>query len=166
MKKFLNIFTTLMLAVLATSCLERNLEELETFSGADITGLQGCYWRYYGTETNPGSGELEVKQVRIASGHWEVTSETETAAEAQFDIQFNQNFPKDQRPKFTTKQLMVVFNISQAAVIKPIEGAPVLGKPGDWSKPNKYEVTAADGTKKIWTVKLDEILSPEILEDY
>ncbi|WP_410520867.1 DUF5018-related domain-containing protein [Bacteroides cellulosilyticus] len=27
-----------------------------------------------------------------------------------------------------------------------------MGKPGDWSKPNKYEITAADGSKKVWTI--------------
>lgn len=166
MKKVLSIFAVLMLAVSVTSCLKNNLEELDTFSGADITGIQGCYWRYYGTGTNPGSGEQEVEQVRILSGNWEVSNETETSAEATFDIQFDGNFPKSQRPKFTTREMIVVFNISQAAVIKPLEGSPELGKPGDWSKANKYEVTAANGKKKIWTVSLDEIFNSYILEDY
>lgn len=44
--------------------------------------------------------------------------------------------------------------ISTAARIFPIEGSPVLGTPGDWSKENKYEVMAVDGTKKIWTIKV------------
>lgn len=166
MKNLLRIFAALILMAFASSCLENNLEELDEFSDAEITGIQGCYWRYYGTEKNPGSGEQKVEQVRIASGNWEIVNDSETAAEANFDIQFNDNFPKSQRPKFNTKELVVVFNISQAAVITPLEDSAVLGKPGDWSKPNKYEVKAADGKTKIWTVSLDEILNSEILDDY
>lgn len=44
--------------------------------------------------------------------------------------------------------VVVSLNISTAAMIQPIDGAAVLGKPGDWSKPNKYEITAADGSKR------------------
>lgn len=163
MKKFLRILTAFFLAVFTTSCLDSNLEDLPEFSDAKITGVQGCYWRYYGANTNPGSGEKEVLQVRIASGNWTVLSETDDAAEANFDIQFSTSFPESERSTFSTSKLVVVFNISQAAVIKPLEGSATLGVPGDWSKPNKYEVTAADGSKKIWTVSLDEIFNKEIV---
>lgn len=166
MKKLLNILTAMLLAFFSTSCLTSNLDDLEEFEDANITGIQGCYWRYYGSETHPGSQDVEIKQVRIASGNWTITKESETNPEANFDIQFSQNFPKAERPKFNTNQLVVVFNISQGAVIKPIEGSATLGVPGDWSKPNKYEVTAANGTKKIWTVSLDEIFNKDILSDY
>lgn len=163
MKKLLRILTVLCLAVLTSSCLTHGLKDLKEFSGADITGLQGCYWRYYGTNVNPGSGEKEVLQVRIASGIWTVTNETENSADATFVIQFSDSFPMSERSTFSTKNMVVVFNISQAAVIKPIEGSATLGVPGDWSKPNKYEVRAADGTKKIWTVSLAEIRNGHIV---
>ncbi|MDE7236705.1 MAG: hypothetical protein K2N66_02660, partial [Paramuribaculum sp.] len=57
----------------------------------------------------------------------------------------------------TTSELVVVLNISTAAVIEPLDGAPALGVPGDWSKPNKYQITAANGKKKVWTVTLELI---------
>ena len=50
---------------------------------------------------------------------------------------------------------MVAVTISTAATIKPINGAPKLGVPGDWTKDNQYEVTAADGTKKVWTIVVE-----------
>ena len=49
----------------------------------------------------------------------------------------------------------VAVTISTAATIKPINGAPKLGVPGDWTKDNQYEVTAADGTKKVWTIVVE-----------
>ena len=50
---------------------------------------------------------------------------------------------------------MVAVTISTAAIIKPIGDAPKLGVPGDWTKDNQYEVTAADGTKKTWTIVVE-----------
>lgn len=53
MKKFLNIFAALLLAVVTTSCLEHDLEELDVYSGCDITGKE-LYWRYVSDEVHPG----------------------------------------------------------------------------------------------------------------
>lgn len=156
MKKFLRILTAFFLAVFTTSCLDSNLEDLEEFSGAEITGLNNVYYRYISNETNPGSGEPKVLQTRIPNGVWSVSNNTEESASATFVIQFNSNFEQF-KGKLSLKELVVVFNISQGAVIKPIDGSATLGVPGDWSGENKYEVTAANGTKKIWTVKIGEV---------
>mgnify|MGYP000843909696 CR=1 FL=1 len=44
--------------------------------------------------------------------------------------------------------------ISPGAKIEPIEGSPVLGVLGNFSTPQKYKVTAANGiNSKIWEVK-------------
>ena len=37
MKKFLNILAAMLLAVVSTSCLDSNLEELDLYSGCDVT---------------------------------------------------------------------------------------------------------------------------------
>ena len=77
-------------------------------------------------------------------------------------MQASSNFPAEERPKFTMSNVVVSLNISTAAMIQPIDGAAVLGKPGDWSKPNKYEITAADGSKKrmdYYSVFLTRIIS-------
>ena len=65
MKKFFNIIAALLLAVVSTSCLDSGLEELETYKDCDITSGE-IYWRYYSTDVIPGSGEQQVKQVRLA----------------------------------------------------------------------------------------------------
>ena len=149
MKKLINILFTLLLAVVATSCLENGLEELDTYTDCDITSGE-IYWRYYGTDVIPGSGETQVKQVRLARAV-EANKETNT-----FYIRYvTGNLPADQVSAFTTSKVVIAVTISTAAIIKPVDGSPTLGVPGDWSKPNKYEVMAANGDKKVWTIVVE-----------
>ena len=156
MRKFFYTVTAMLLAVFTTSCLDSNLEDLPEFEDAEITGLNNVYYRYISDEKHEGSQDYKVKQMRIPNGVWTVTNDTEDEASATFVIQFNANFEQF-KGKLSLEELVVVFNISQGAIIRPIEGSAVLGTPGDWSGENKYEVTAANGKKKIWTVKIGEI---------
>lgn len=44
--------------------------------------------------------------------------------------------------------------ISPGAIIEPIEGSPILGILGNFSTPQKYKVTAANGVNsKIWEIR-------------
>lgn len=149
MRKFLHILTAFLLAVMTTSCLEGGLEELDTYKGNDITSGE-IYWRYYGDNKIPGSGEQEVKQVRLARA---VQADAETNT---FYIRYTTTaLPASEVSKFTQSNVVIAVTISTAAIIKPLNGSPTLGVPGDWSKPNKYEVTAADGSKKEWTIVVE-----------
>ena len=146
MKKFFNILAAWMLAVFSTSCLDSNLEELELHSGCDISSGE-AYWRYYGTEVIPGSGEVKVHQVRLPRA---VSADAENCI---FKIRYTTtSLNAEQAALFTEANVVVQVTISTAATIKPIGDAPKLGIPGDWTKDNQYEVTAADGTKKTWTI--------------
>lgn len=149
MKKVINMIAVLLLAVISTSCLESNLDDLDTYKGNDITGVVGVYHRYYGTEVIPGSGEHKVLQVTLSSSNFQANEEAGTC---QFDFKLPSNFPEAQKSEFTPSNIAVILSISSASICKPVEGAPTLGAPGDWSKPNKYEITAANGDKKVWTV--------------
>ena len=162
MKKFLRILTAFFLAVFTTSCLESNLEDLPEFSDKNITGLNDVCYRYISDEFHEGSQDYKVKQVRIANGNWEVLKNDDEAgeAEAQFDIQFSASFEQFKGKLDMSKDIVVMVNLSQGAICEPIEGSTALGVPGDWSKPNKYKVTAADGSVKIWTLKIDQIFNP------
>ena len=149
MKKFFNIIAALLLAVVSTSCLDSGLEELDTYKDCDITSGE-IYWRYYGTDVIPGSGEQQVKQVRLARA---VQQDLETNT---FYIRYTTtNIPEAERSNFTEAKAVVAVTITTAAVMKPIGDAPKLGVPGDWTKDNQYEVTAADGTKKVWTIVVE-----------
>lgn len=146
MKRYIiSLFAAVLSMVCLTGCLTSGIDDPEeVFDGANITGLQGVYYRYI-----DASGD--VQQVRLAIGS-DINDEENTM---EIVYLVPSNFPQDQVDKVTTSNLVVVLNISTAAIIKPIDGAPKLGVPGDWSKPNKYEITAANGNKKIWTVTLE-----------
>ena len=149
MKKYLYLIAALFVAVLSTSCLDSGLEELDEYSGCDITN-GNVYWRYYGTNKIPASGELEVKQVYLAAAR------TQDVENGVYTIRYQtNNIPEAERGNFTEAKAVVAVTISTAATIKPINGAPTLGVPGDWTKDNQYEVTAADGTKKVWTIVVE-----------
>ena len=149
MKKYFYLIAAFFVAVLSTSCLESGLEELDEYSGCDI--LNGnVYWRYYGDGKIPASGEQEVKQVYLAASR---TADNENGI---YTIKYvTTNIPEAERGNFTESKAVVAVTISTAATIKPIGDAPKLGVPGDWTKDNQYEVTAADGTKKTWTIVVE-----------
>ena len=149
MKKYFYLIAALFVAVLSTSCLESGLEELDEYSGCDITN-GNVDWRYYGEGKIPASGEQEVKQVYLAAAR------TQDAENGVYTIRYTtSNIPEAERANFTESKAVVAVTISTAATIKPIGDAPKLGVPGDWTKDNQYEVTAADGTKKVWTIVVE-----------
>ena len=143
----------MLLTVVSTSCLKHDLDELEVYSESDIVSVQGVYWRWLGSDKIPGSGEQQVLQKQLNVRNSKINKE---GATLDFQYQVPSNFPKDQIDQVSASKLVVILNISPAAVIEPIEGSAVLGVPADWSKPNKYKVTAADGSSKIWTVSVSK----------
>lgn len=152
MKKYFNIIAILFLAICCCSCLDANLEELETFDGKEITGIVGVYHRYYDDSyIHGGSGEQAVKQANLSVADIQIDKEAGTCT---FSVSVPGNFPKDEVGKVSNQALVVIVNISTAAIISPIDGAPTLGKAGDWSKPNRYKVKAANGDEQIWTISL------------
>lgn len=146
MKRYIiSLFTAVLSMVCLTGCLTSGIDDPEKeFDGADITGVQGIYYRYKDSKGN-------VQQVRLSMGS-DINVDEQTC---EIVYLLPGNFPQDQVDNFSLKTVVVVLNISTAAVIRPLGDSPALGVPGDWSKPNQYEITAADGTKKIWTVTLE-----------
>lgn len=153
MRKILNIFAALFVAVVATSCLEHDLEELEVFDGCDITRID-CAFRWKTGEIHPGTGAEKVNQVTLGSSS-KIETDKADPSKGVCTIKYKNGAIPDEY-KATAEQNMVVYvTISTAAIIKPIGDAPTLGIPADWTKDHQYEVTAADGTKKTWTIVVE-----------
>lgn len=150
--KYLKFFMMTLVVMVCTSCLENNLEELKTYTGNEITSIQGVYYRYYSSDIIDASGEQAVKQVSLNVSNTQKDAEAGTL---NFNVSLPTNFPEEEKANVNAGNLVVVFNISTAAVIEPIGSSPKLGTPGDWSKPNEYRVKAADGNKKVWTVTMN-----------
>lgn len=152
MKRNIQVLWVLMITLLSTSCLTNNLKDIDTYEGNDISSVSGVYHRYYGTEKIPGSDELQVFQSQLQVIN-DVAIDKE-AGTVDITVTLPTNFPADQKALVKTSNLVVVLNISTAAVIEPLDGSAKLGIPADWSKSNRYRVTAANGASKDWTVTL------------
>lgn len=135
--------------VTLSGCLEHGFEDLDVYSGADITAVQAVYYRYKTDNTHAISGEPQVVQVTLSRSNQVIDNEAGTIS---VTARPASNFPAAQLPNLNSENLVVALTISTAAVITPIDGSPKLGVPADWSKPNRYRVTAANGTTKDWTV--------------
>lgn len=151
MKKYMKYFVAMFMAVICSSCLESGLEELDVYEGNDITSVAAVYHRYYTSDIQNASGEQSVRQTSMRIVSQNSSAETATCT---LEVSDPSNLPEAEKGKVKASNLVVVVNISTAAVIRPVEGSPSFGVPGDWSKPNKYIVTAANGKEKEWTVNL------------
>lgn len=145
MKKiYLIIFA--MLPLLFTSCLKSNLDEIQVYQEANITSIRGMYYYFDLKTTNDGNTIFSKADISRA----DVQIDTEAG-----NIVIGRATPaKANIASFSPQKVVMAFNISTAATIEPVEGSAQLGVESDWSvgKTNKYKVTAADGSSKIWSV--------------
>ena len=154
MKKFLNIFAALLLAVVSTSCLKHDLEELDVYSGCDITRVD-CAYRWKTGEIHPGTQSEKVNQVYVSAYSRTYVTDESDPSKGICTIRYSKtNIPEQYRSVAET-EMVVYVTISTAATMKPINGAPALGIPADWTADHEYELTAADGTKKIWKIVVE-----------
>ena len=154
MKKFLNIFAALLLAVVSTSCLKHDLEELDVYSGCDITRVD-CAYRWKTGEIHPGTQSEKVNQVYVSAYSRTYVTDESDPTKGVCTIRYSKtNIPAAYK-EIAEKEMVVYVTISTAATMKPINGAPQLGVPADWTADHEYEVTAADGTKKIWKIVVE-----------
>ena len=154
MKKFLNIFAALLLAVVSTSCLKHDVEELDVYSGCDITRVD-CAYRWKTGEIHPGTQSEKVNQVYVSAYSRTYVTDESDPSRGVCTIRYSKtNIPEQYRSVAET-EMVVYVTISTAATMKPINGAPALGIPADWTADHEYEVTAADGTKKIWKIVVE-----------
>lgn len=160
MKKFLNILAVMFLTVISTSCLEHDLKELPLHSGCDITRVD-CYYRWVSDDVHPGSESEKVKQVYVSAYSRTYVTDENDPTKGVCTIRYSkENIPAaykaDCEKNYPDERGMVVaVTISTAATMKPIGDAPQLGVPADWTNDHEYEVTAADGTKKIWKIVVE-----------
>jgi hypothetical protein len=148
MKKYLFI-----IAVLAgmTSCLKSGLDELPAFDEADITGV---FFEYRYIYTRPDGG-MEVKNQTLTNSASNINKEQATVTVTVNVPEANSTFTESERNKVSINSLIARMDLSTAAKVEPVEGAPALGSPGNFASSAKYKVTSADGkTSKTWTLSV------------
>jgi hypothetical protein len=151
MKRMAGILPLWMMACMMTSCLTAGLDELPAFEEAEITDVTFEY-RY----KDPGSvwidGEQIVKWINLPVQNRVIDSNAGTVTCTLQVPAADGTFTEAIRAQVSLSSITGKFYLSAAASIAPVEGAPRLGVPGDFSAPRKYRVTAANGTAKVWTI--------------
>lgn len=175
MKKLLCIFFVTAGVILSTSsCLKHGYDELPNSSDKALTAVNYSYRFLYNDTIQKGNPGEQILNDRICEivfskvstpievdgkkGFSTVLKHSEndvmksgpsgSVTKAMLYKQFKELIEKDQLSK-----LWVYVTISDVATIAPLNGAPELGKPGDFSKDNSYRVTAADGSNQDYILK-------------
>lgn len=154
MKKYTFILALFSL-VAFSSCLKAGLEDLPEFEDKDISSVPRVEYRFVGDRTSPASNQKIVETVTLNQTPAAVINKDNGTVKISVTVPAATNiFTQTHRDACSSKNVVVSVGISTAARIVPTDGAPQLGVPGDWSKPNKYIVTAADGSTKAWTIEI------------
>lgn len=143
-----------------SGCLERDLDELPAFEDAKIVNIF-TEFRYNDAIEKNLNGSPKVKFLTLpVTRTFKLKEENPGAATDSVLLAVtvpaaSGSFTAAIREQVKTQNLVVYGNISTAATIEPLNGAPVLGTPGDFSAPRQYQVTAADNkSSRLWTVKI------------
>lgn len=143
----------LMLVLVCSSCLEGNLDDLPAFEEANITDVKFDF-RYKDPTDVWIDGEPIVKVVTLTVSDKVIDANSGTITCKVSVPAADGPFTEAIRGTVALTNLVGKFNLSTAAVIAPQDGAPTLGSPGDFSATRRYLVTAANGTKKDWTIQI------------
>lgn len=152
MKKYSYLLCLSLLFAL-TSCLNSNLDDLPEFEVNEITGVQRVEYRYISDEISAASGQQVVKYVTLTNKATVDKDARHVGIEVTVP-KVSASFPDAEHTKCSANEIAVMVSLSTAARITPVDDAPKFGVPGDWSKPNKYVITAANGDTAEWTVEI------------
>ena len=142
--KILYLILIIFPLLLNQSCLEMGLDEPPASNDAEITNINFEYrW-----EEN---GRLHVMRL-------DRTIVDTQSAKHVVDITVpdaSENFPESVRNNVALNNLTAYCDISPGATIVPMGNSPQLGTIGNFSISDlKYNVIAADGTAKVWTIEI------------
>ncbi len=153
MRKYTFILVGILVMTMS-SCLKSRLEDLPEFEESDITAVPRVEYRFVSDEISNVNNQNIVKYVNLTINKRQIDKDNKTVIIEATVPNANTNFPTSERDKVDRSNLVVVVSVSTAARIFPIGDAPKLGVPGDWSKPNKYRVEAANGSSSEWTIEV------------
>lgn len=135
-----------------SSCLKSDLPQFDNWDGVYIT-LVNTEHRFLGTRMMHGEPVVEYQRLNTTvvktdtlSGTIDIAITVPAAGTGQFNAA--------ERAKVVQSNIWFYMNLSPAATIMPLEGTPKPGDSTDATKPLTYQVTAANGSKKIWTINV------------
>lgn len=135
---------------LITSC----WDDLPAYEEAEITKV-GFYYRFAGPDKDKITGEVIMVEKEL-SCQYDIKSEAGVVEVTVTIPEANGAFTDAERANVNQNKLWGYVNLSTAARISPMDGTAALGTFDDWTKEHKFKVEAADGTTKVWTIKIVE----------
>lgn len=151
MKKIFFILSVI--AITFSSCIDWGLEELPVYKETKI--LEFNLEHRYVVENANGHEMLAV--VTLGTTTNIDTINNTVTVDASIPAPFG-SFTQDERRNVSLESIVAYAKLSPAAKIHPMDNAPELGAPGNFTQEGKYQVTAADGkTSRIWTIKVNPL---------
>lgn len=158
-----------------TSCLTHGAEDILDSDKNELTNVTYTYRFLYNDTIKKGTVNEEIQNDRVCEIIFskDEVKNIEDLGRTGFETKISHNLNCVQKAgpqgSVTKEQLYEMFkakiaqdglsrlvvyvSISDAAVITPIEGAPQLGVPGDFSEDRYYCVRAANGDKKEYVLR-------------
>ncbi|SFG87155.1 DUF5018-related domain-containing protein [Pontibacter chinhatensis] len=156
MKKLINngVRLGVFLAIaLLSSCLEKDLPAYPSWEGNSIDNVYVEH-RYEGGKTYGDAPVVAYQRLTVAK----TVDEANSTIHLQLTVPGpSGSFTSEERQKVDQRRLWMYFDVSTAAKVKPVSGTPKLGEPTDLTVPQKYEVIAANGDKRVWTIQVDPL---------
>ena len=153
MKKY-SFLLAVLLSVLFTSCLKDGLDEGELSTECNVINVKFEH-RWAVEMGTPGMYMLNFKEMSVVK----TFNEEQGVINVTITVpQTDGNYPAEQRIATVLSNLACSLEVSRAANVNPLGGAPVLGTLGDYSLERIYRVTSASGKYKDWTVIVSEFI--------
>ncbi|MFA6795160.1 MAG: hypothetical protein WCR50_06690 [Proteiniphilum sp.] len=157
-KNIVSVLSGMALAFALTSCLTSNTEIIEEYADNSINEVAGVWYRYVTTPSSASTREVLVK-VELNGITRTIDKEARIVSIRVAPTAGRLNsIPEPARNQLGIDNVAVVVVLPTAARIFPIGDSPKLGVNGDWSKPNKYMVQAANGDQAEWTIHITEFI--------
>lgn len=145
MKNIVRFALCTLFVITFSSCLKMGLDDLPTSDKAEITNVKFEY-RWW----DEAAEQLRVVELTANNEIADHTISCTIIVPAVTD-----KFTSEIREKVSLANIVCLTDISAGASIRPLNGAPALGTPGDFSgKEFSYLVIAADGSDIEWKINI------------
>lgn len=145
MKNIVKFVLCTLFLISFSSCLKMGLDDLPTSDNAEISNVKFEY-RWWDEKTE----QLRVVELTTNNNITDHTISCTITVPTVTD-----NFTSEIRNQVSLTNIVCLTDISAGASIRPLDGAPALGTPGDFSgKTYSYLVIAADGSEIEWKINI------------
>jgi len=149
MKAINSSVVALITTFIFSSCLKSNLPEFPLWDGNFITNVFVEH-RYNGPQSRYNEPIVVYQKLTISNM---VIDSAKSRVEFTLTVPAPVgSFTADEKVRVKQDHLWVYMDISTAATIAPVGNTPSLGDPTDLTREQTYEVTAANGDKRTWTI--------------